>query len=59
MPADFDHLVRFLDDAVTAGFLPRSHREMLLVGDDPDGLLEGFAAYRPPRVTQWIDERST
>ncbi|WP_440995304.1 TIGR00730 family Rossman fold protein [Arhodomonas sp. SL1] len=55
----FDHLVRFLDAAVTAGFLPRSHREMLLVGDDPDGLLEGFAAYRPPRVTQWIDERST
>ena len=54
----FDALVTFLDHAMETGFLRRGNREMLLVAGSPEGLVERLGAYRPPRVTQWIDEQS-
>ncbi|MCS4503171.1 LOG family protein YvdD [wastewater metagenome] len=59
MAGYYDHLVTFLDHAVDTGFLRRSNRDMLLVDDDGERLLERFAEYRAPRVTQWIDKSST
>lgn len=59
MAGYYDHLVTFLDHAVDTGFLRRGNRDMLLVDDDGDRLLDRFAEYRAPRVTQWIDESST
>lgn len=48
-------LVRFLDHAVTQGFLAASHRGMVLVGDDPEELLDRMAAYEAPELPRWID----
>ena len=32
---------------------------MVLVGDDPEQLLERFEAYRAPGVAKWIDRSET
>jgi uncharacterized protein (TIGR00730 family) len=55
----FDPLVAFLDRAVGEGFLRPEHRRLLLVGDDPDALLDRFVAWQPPAVEHWIDDRSS
>lgn len=52
-------LVRFLDGAVTQGFLAASHRAMVLVGDDPDTLLRRMRGYEPPELPRWIDRDET
>lgn len=48
-------LVRFLDHAVTQGFLAASHRAMILVGADPEELLDRMDAYEAPELPRWID----
>jgi uncharacterized protein (TIGR00730 family) len=55
----FDHLIRFLDHAVQEGFLKPVHRERLLVGEDPDALLDRLAGYRAPDLGRWLDRSST
>ena len=52
-------LVDFFDHALAEGFLRPRTRQMLLVDDDPAGLLARLRAYEPPDVPRWIDERST
>src|ERR1700742_2132691 len=37
-----------LDMAVTAGFLPAAHRDMVVAEDEPARLLDGLAAWSPP-----------
>ncbi|VFN02133.1 MAG: hypothetical protein BECKG1743D_GA0114223_108271 [Candidatus Kentron sp. G] len=49
----FDGLLSFLDQAVSEGFLEPEHREMLLVSEDPEEMLERMAAYRVPEMEQW------
>lgn len=44
----FDPLLAFRDDAVAAGFVRPEHRDLLLVEDNADALLDRFAAYAPP-----------
>jgi len=51
----YDALARFLDHAVTAGFLRPEHREVLTVAADPAELLDGLAAFEPPRVRKWLE----
>ena len=51
----FDGLLRFLDHAVTEGFLRRENRDMLLSDADANGLLRQFDDYVPPRVSKWTD----
>jgi len=46
----FDHLIRFVDHAAQEGFIHPTHRELMLVGDSPEGLLDRLAAYEPPSV---------
>jgi uncharacterized protein (TIGR00730 family) len=52
-------LVAFFDHAVAEGFLRPEHRRLVLVADDPDALLDEFAAWTPPPVQRWMDRRST
>jgi uncharacterized protein (TIGR00730 family) len=52
----FDDLLAFLDHAVSTGFIRETYRSMLVVEESPARLLEALASYRPPRVTQWMDE---
>ena len=51
----YDHLARFLDHAVTAGFLRPQHRAVLTVAQSPAELLDGLAAFEPPRVVKWLE----
>jgi uncharacterized protein (TIGR00730 family) len=52
-------LVAFFDHATEEGFLRAEHRALVLVADDPDALLDRFAAWQPPPIRRWIDDRST
>ena len=52
-------LVSFFDHAVAEGFLRAEHRRLVLVAEDPDALLDRFAAWTPPQIERWIDRRST
>ena len=51
----FDPLLTFLDTAVSEGFMRREHREMLLVSDEPEELLERFGSYSAPKIEKWLD----
>jgi uncharacterized protein (TIGR00730 family) len=44
----FRPLVAYLDHAGREGFIAASHRDLLLVDDDLDRLLERFATWQPP-----------
>jgi len=50
----YDRLLGFLDFVVDEAFLKPVHRNMLLVGETPDGLLEKMEDYRAPPETRWI-----
>ncbi|AUN95985.1 LOG family protein [Pseudazoarcus pumilus] len=50
----YDGLLGFLDHARDEGLLAPSVRAVLQVADDPDALLERFAAWQPPDVDRWL-----
>jgi len=50
----FDPFLSFLDGAVVEGFMKPEHRRMLLVADDPFGLLDQMAAYKAPMIEKWV-----
>ena len=50
----YDGMIRFLDGVVASGFVRREHRDMLIVGHEPDHLLERMRAYEPPRSPKWV-----
>jgi uncharacterized protein (TIGR00730 family) len=52
-------LVAFLDHAVAERFVAAEHREMLVVADDPDALLDAFRRWRAPVRAKWIDRGRT
>jgi uncharacterized protein (TIGR00730 family) len=43
----FDELIKFLDHAVTEGFLTEEHRATIMVETDPKRLLDRMRAYAP------------
>jgi uncharacterized protein (TIGR00730 family) len=49
----FDHLLAWLDHASREGFLRRENRDMILVDEDPAGLVQQFERYAAPRVEKW------
>jgi uncharacterized protein (TIGR00730 family) len=55
----YAQLVAFFDHAVAEGFVRPQHRDMLLVSEEPEELLDAFAAYQPPIVRKWIDRDET
>jgi hypothetical protein len=55
----FDHLLAFLDHAVTERFFRPEHRAMVLAEADAETLLDRFVTYRPPQLAKWIDRGST
>jgi len=50
----FDPLLSFLDGAVAEGFMKSEHRQMLLVTDDPLGMLDQMATYKVPMIEKWV-----
>jgi len=51
----YDHIVDFLDFAVSQRFLNTGHRSMSMVESEPDALLDRFLCYQAPAVGKWID----
>jgi uncharacterized protein (TIGR00730 family) len=51
----YEPLAGFFDRAVEEGFVRPQHREVLLVAEDPDTLLDAFERWVPPRVHKWMD----
>lgn len=50
----FDPFLRFIDHAVSEGFVWPIHRAMLLVDDTPDRLLDRLDGYQMPYVAKWV-----
>ncbi|MBC7998827.1 MAG: TIGR00730 family Rossman fold protein [Leptolyngbya sp.] len=55
----YDGLISFLDHSVEQGFVPLRHREMIIVSDDAEELVELLAAYRPIPEEKWLSSRQT
>lgn len=51
-------LIQFLDRAVEQGFVRPEHRELVLVDDRFEALLDRFDSWKPPAIERWIDSRS-
>ncbi len=54
----YDPLLAFLDQLVDERFLRDTHREIFLVEDEPDALIDALLAAEVPKVGKWIIERS-
>jgi uncharacterized protein (TIGR00730 family) len=52
-------LQEFLDRAVADRFVRPEHRSMLLVGDDPERLLDALSGWRAPIVEKWLERGDT
>jgi uncharacterized protein (TIGR00730 family) len=50
----YDYLMLFLDHAVEQGFVKEVHRNMLLVEESPQTLLESMTEYEFPLIDKWI-----
>lgn len=55
----YDGLISFLDHSVEQGFVPLRHREMIIVSDEAEELVELLAAYRPIPEEKWLSSRQT
>lgn len=55
----YDNLMLFLDHAVEEQFVKNIHREMLLVEERPDKLLDLMNIYKSPVVDKWIGRDET
>ena len=55
----YDKLVAFLDHAVAERFVTAEHREMLVVEQRAEAMIEAFRRWRPPARTKWIDRSQT
>ncbi len=48
----YDRLVEFVDVAVTQQFIQPAGRSLLLVDETPEGLLQQFETYQPPKFSK-------
>ena len=54
----FEQLAAFLDHAVEQRFLTAAHRAMLIIGREPDWVLDRLASASVPDASQWIDGKA-
>ena len=52
----YDDLIRFVQTMVDRGFLKQVNRDMLLISDTIDDLLEKMKNYQAPTVGKWISK---
>ncbi|HNB21485.1 MAG TPA: TIGR00730 family Rossman fold protein [Candidatus Melainabacteria bacterium] len=53
----FDKLIDFIDYQVEQGFIPVRHREMIIVSDEAEELVELLANYHPVAQEKWASTR--
>lgn len=52
----FRQLRAFLDHAVEQRFINAAHRDMILVDEDPEALLQRMQDWKMPQVSKWMDK---
>lgn len=57
--AYYNPLLALFDHAVEEGFVHAAHRDIVIVGDDAEQLLEKMAAYQAPAVEKWLGRGET
>jgi hypothetical protein len=55
----FEPLLASVAHSINEGFVRPEYRSMIVVATSADALLDGLAAYVPPRVETWIDRAET
>jgi uncharacterized protein (TIGR00730 family) len=50
----FDGLLSFVDTMIDEGFLPSSHRRMIIAEADPETLLDAFESFVPVTTSKWM-----
>lgn len=55
----YDHLIRFVDHAVSERFLKPTHRLTLMVETEPHTLLDRFEQFTAPQTDKWLDRDET
>lgn len=53
----YDPMLTFIDHLVDEGFVKQSHREVIVIGDDPEALLSLIETYQPPLVDKWVERK--
>ncbi|ANY89643.1 MULTISPECIES: TIGR00730 family Rossman fold protein [Pseudomonas] len=53
----YEKLGGFLDHIVEEGFVRPQHRAMLLLGKQPDELLDAMEEFVPPVLPKWVDKK--
>lgn len=51
----YDGLFSLFDRAVSERFVHPAHRDMILRGTDPDGILDALSSHSPPTVNKRFD----
>jgi uncharacterized protein (TIGR00730 family) len=49
----------FLDHTVAEGFMRQEHRDILVVGDSGEELLDAFARWQAPDLPKWLDRETS
>lgn len=52
----YDYLLKFLDHAVSQGFLNQSHRNMIVVEESAETLINNFTQYQAPLYLKWTGQ---
>jgi uncharacterized protein (TIGR00730 family) len=55
----FDALIQFVDHSVAEGYMKQTHRDILLVDDDIERLLDRLDVYEPPAAPKWLGDGNT
>ena len=55
----FDPLVTLIDHAIQTGFIKPSHRELIVVEEDPSTLLTKLSEHQMPKVRRWLGPQET
>jgi len=55
----YDGLIALADNMVTQGFLKQFNRDMLLIDDNIEKLLNKMEKYKAPPVNKWISKETT
>jgi uncharacterized protein (TIGR00730 family) len=50
----FDNLLAFFDRSVADGFIKEDHRDMLIIEETPEILLDRFEEYNAPSIGKWL-----
>lgn len=53
----YDKLIEFMDYQVEQGFVPQRHREMIIVSDEAEQLVEMLESFHPVAQEKWASTR--